>query len=64
MRNRLLRVTGVTLIIYIFYTFFFIEDVSDSPVIKKIILVESSNVEIEKDTLLLVKDSLFVIKKE
>jgi hypothetical protein len=38
--------------------------VSDSPVIKKIILVESSNVEIEKDTLLLVKDSLFVIKKE
>ena len=63
MRNRLLRVTGVTLIIYIFYTFFFIENVVDSPVIKKIILVES-NVEIEKDTLLLVKDSLVVIKKE
>jgi hypothetical protein len=49
---------------YIFYTFFFIENVVDSPVIKKIILVESNNVEIEKDTLLLVKDSLVVIKKE
>ena len=55
MRNRLLRVTGVTLII---------ENVVDSPVIKKIILVESNNVEIEKDTLLLVKDSLVAIKKE
>ena len=47
-----------------FYNFFFIENVVDSPVIKKIILVESNNVEIEKETLLLVKDSLVVIKKE
>ena len=43
MKNRLLRVTIVTLIVYGFYTFFFIEDVADSGVTQKIISVESND---------------------
>ena len=64
MKNRLLRVTIVTLIVYGFYTFFFIEDVADSPVNQKIISAESNNMINEKDTLIHVKDTLIEISKE
>jgi|TARA_B110000908_G_scaffold29002_1_gene34091 hypothetical protein len=64
MKNRLLRVTGVTLIIYIFYTFFFIEDVVDSPISQKIISVESNDVVNEKDSLIHVNDTLVKTSKE
>ena len=64
MKNRLLRVTIVTLIVYSLYTFFFIEDVADSPVNQKIISAESNNMINEKDTLIHVKDTLIEISKE
>ena len=58
MKNRLLRVTIVTLIVYGFYTFFFIEDVADSPINQKIISVESNDMINEKDSLIHKKDTL------
>jgi hypothetical protein len=58
MKNRLLRVTIVTLIVYGFYTFFFIEDVADSPINQKIISVESNDMVHVKDSLIHVKDTL------
>jgi hypothetical protein len=58
MKNRLLRVTIVTLIVYGFYTFFFIEDVADSPINQKIISVESNDMINEKDSLIHIKDTL------
>ena len=58
MKNRLLRVTIVTLIVYGFYTFFFIEDVADSPMNQKIISVESNDMINEKDSLIHIKDTL------
>jgi len=64
MKNRLLRVTIVTLIVYGFYTFFFIEDVTDSPINQKIISVESNDMINEKDSLIHIKDTLIEISKE
>tara|TARA_B110000459_G_scaffold183531_1_gene212570 strand:- start:6 stop:200 length:195 start_codon:yes stop_codon:yes gene_type:complete len=64
MKNRLLRVTIVTLIVYGFYTFFFIEDVADSPINQKIISVESNDMINEKDSLINIKDTLIEISKE
>ena len=64
MKNRLLRVTIVTLIVYGFYTFFFIEDVADSPINQKIISVESNDMINEKDSLIHIKDTLIEIIKE
>ena len=58
MKNRLLRVTIVTLIVYVFYTFFFIEDVADSGVNQKIISVESNDMVHVKDSLMHVNDTL------
>ena len=64
MKNRLLRVTIVTLIVYGFYTFFFIEDVADSPINQKIISVESNDMVHVKDSLIHIKDTLIEISKE
>ena len=64
MKNRLLRVTIVTLIVYGFYTFFFIEDVADSGVTQKIISVESNDMVHVKDSLIHIKDTLIEISKE
>ena len=64
MKNRLLRVTIVTLIVYGLYTFFFIEDVADSPVNQKIISVESNDMINEKDSLMYVNDTLVKTSKE
>ena len=58
MKNRLLRVTIVTLIVYSLYTFFFIEDVADSGVTQKIISVESNDMVHVKDSLMNVNDTL------
>ena len=64
MKNRLLRVTIVTLIVYGFYTFFFIEDVADSPINQKIISVERNDMINEKDAWIQIKDTLIEISKE
>ena len=64
MKNRLLRVTIVTLIVYGLYTFFFIEDVADSPLNQKIISVESNDMINEKDSLMHVNDTLVKTSKE
>ncbi|MEZ7946108.1 MAG: hypothetical protein QMC07_03940 [Flavobacteriaceae bacterium] len=64
MKNRLLRVTIVTLIVYGLYTFFFIEDVADSSVNQKIISVESNDMINEKDSLMHVNDTLVKTSKE
>jgi len=64
MKNRLLRVTIVTLIVYGLYTFFFIEDVADSPLNQKIISVESNDMINEKDSLMYVNDTLVKTSKE
>jgi hypothetical protein len=58
MKNRLLRVTIVTLIVYGLYTFFFIEDVADSGVNRKIISVESNDMVHVKDSLIHVNNTL------
>ena len=64
MKNRLLRVTFVTLFVYGLYTFFFIEDVADSGVTQKIISVESNDMVHVKDSLIHIKDTLIEISKE
>jgi ABC-type transport system involved in Fe-S cluster assembly fused permease/ATPase subunit len=64
MKNRFIRVTLVTLIIYIIYTFFFIDEMIDVPLDKNIISIESKGLENKIDSIFSDKDSVFEINKE
>ena len=63
MKNRFIRVTLVTLIIYIIYTFFFIDEMIDVPLDKNIISIESKGLENKIDSIFSDKDSVFEINK-
>ena len=62
MKNRFIRVTVVTLIVYTVYTFFFIDDIIDVPMNKKNSSIESNSYENKKDSIFSVKDSVTEIK--
>ena len=64
MKNRFIRVTLVTLIIYIIYTFFFIDEMIDVPLDKNIISIESKGLENKIDSIFSDRDSVFEINKE
>ena len=64
MKTRLLRVTLITVIIYIFYTFFFIDEMIDIPSDKNSISIESKSLENKIDSTFSYKDSIFEIKKK
>jgi ABC-type transport system involved in Fe-S cluster assembly fused permease/ATPase subunit len=64
MKNRFIRVTLVTLIIYIIYTFFFIDEMIDVPLDKNSISIESKGLENKIDSIFSDKDSVFEINKE
>ena len=59
MKNRFIRVTLVTLIIYIIYTFFFIDEMIDVPLDKNSISIESKGLENKIDSIFSDKDSVF-----
>jgi ABC-type transport system involved in Fe-S cluster assembly fused permease/ATPase subunit len=63
MKNRFIRVTLVTLIIYIIYTFFFIDEMIDVPLDKNSISIESKGLENKIDSIFSDKDSVFEINK-
>lgn len=62
MKNRFIRITIITLIVYAVYTFFFIDDIIDVPMNKKNSSIESNSYENKKDSIFLVKDSVTEIK--
>ena len=64
MKNRFIRVTVVTLIVYVVYTFFFIDDIIDVPVNKKNSSIERSSDENKKDSIFSVTDSVPKIKNK
>ena len=64
MKNRFIRVTLVTLIIYIIYTFFFIDEMIDVPLDKNSISIESKGLENKIDSIFSDKDSVFEINKK
>jgi len=64
MKNRFIRVTLVTSIIYIIYTFFFIDEMIDVPLDKNSISIESKGLENKIDSIFSDKDSIFEINKE
>ena len=64
MKNRFIIVTLVTLIIYIIYTFFFIDEMIDVPLDKNSISIESKGLENKIDSIFSDKDSVFEINKE
>ena len=64
MKNRFIRVTVVTLIVYVVYTFFFIDDIIDVPVNKKNSSIESRSYEKNKDSISLESDSVPKIKNK
>ena len=64
MKNRFIRVTLVTSIIYIIYTFFFIDEMIDVPLDKNSISIESKGLENKIDSIFSDKDSVFEINKE
>jgi ABC-type transport system involved in Fe-S cluster assembly fused permease/ATPase subunit len=64
MKTRLLRVTLITVIIYIFYTFFFIDEMIDISSDKNSISIESKSLENKIDSTFSYKDSIFEIKKK
>ena len=64
MKNRFIRVTLVTLIIYIIYTFFFIDEMIYVPLDKNSISIESKGLENKIDSIFSDKDSVFEINKE
>ena len=64
MKNRFKRVAVVTFIVYILYTFFFIDDVIDVPLNKGANSVENNNLENKEDALLHKKDSVYKIRNK
>lgn len=64
MKNRFIRVTVVTLIVYAVYTFFFIDHIIDVPVNKKNSSIERSSDENKKDSIFSVTDSVPKIKNK
>ena len=64
MKNRFIRVTVVTLIVYAVYTFFFIDDIIDVPVNKKNSSIESHSYEMNKDSIFSERDSVPKIKNK
>jgi hypothetical protein len=64
MKNRFIRVTLVTFIVYIIYTFFFIDDIIDVPLNENSILNDSKNLENKIDSVILEKDSVLEIINE
>ena len=64
MKNRFIRVTVVTLIVYAVYTFFFIDDIIDVPVNKKNSSIESHSYEKNKDSIFSERDSVPKIKNK
>ena len=64
MKNRFIRVTVVTLIVYAVYTFFFIDDIIDVPVNKKNSSIESHSYENNKDSIFSERDSVPKIKNK
>ena len=64
MKNRFIRVTVVTLIVYAVYTFFFIDDIIYVPVNKKNSSIERSSDENKKDSIFSVTDSVPKIKNK
>lgn len=64
MKNRFIRVTVVTLIVYTVYTFFFIDDIIDVPMNKKNSSIQRSSDENKKDSIFSVTDSVPKIKNK
>ena len=64
MKNRFIRVTVVTLIVYAVYTFFFIDDIIDVPVNKKNSSIEIRSHEKNKDSIFSERDSVHKIKNK
>ena len=62
MKNRFIRITIITLIVYAVYTFFFIDDIIDVPMNKKNSSIERNSYENKKDSIFSVTDSVPEIK--
>ena len=64
MKNRFIRVTLVTFVIYIVYTFFFIDEMIDVPSDENNILIENKSIENKIDSIFSDKDSISEVKKK
>lgn len=56
MKNRVIRVTVITLLVYVFYVFFYVEDIVDGSMNQNNHFIESRDGSIEIDTVF--KDNL------
>lgn len=58
MKNRFIRVTIITCIIYIIYTFFFVEDIIDVEMHKNNFVKDNTSFENKTDSIVSYKDSI------
>lgn len=58
MKNRFIRVTIITSIIYIIYTFFFVEDIIDVEMDKNNFVKDNTSFENKTDSIISYKDSI------
>ena len=58
MKNRFIRVTIITCIIYIIYTFFFVEDIIDVEMDKNNFVKDNTSFENKIDSIVSYKDSI------
>lgn len=63
MKNRFIRVTIVTCIVYIFYVFFFTENVEDVSSSKEN-FIQTNSVISRHDSLVTIKDTLNFVRKK